>query len=76
MNTDRFCEIANQCGARVWSAVLLGPYLHIDTNQASEPKIREILGIMKAKEITVLKPGRDGRHIDGSSHHRIVAKFV
>jgi hypothetical protein len=49
--------------------------LHIDTNKTSEKKVIEILNVMKPKKITVLHPGADGKHLDGSKHHRIVAVF-
>jgi hypothetical protein len=75
MKQNQFIQIAEKCGAKVYDAVLLGGYLHIDTNKTSEKKVIEILNVMKPKKITVLHPGADGKHLDGSKHHRIVAVF-
>lgn len=72
---DRFKAAATRAGATVHKATALGAFLHIDTNKADEPKIRELLGHMKPKRIDTLEPGADGKHLCGSRHHRIVATF-
>lgn len=72
---QKFIDLAGKCGAKVHSATLIGKWLHIDTNKADEPKIREMLQVMKPKSIKILPPGADGKHLDGSRHHRIVAVF-
>ncbi len=68
-----FAALAQKAGAVVHRACLLGRYLHIDTNKASEPVLLQILGSMKASRIVVLPKAADGVHLDGSRHHRIVA---
>lgn len=71
----RFANTMNAAGVKVHSAVLLGKWLHIDTNKSEEMRIRHALTSMGARAIKVLSPGIDGEHLDGSRHHRIVAVF-
>lgn len=70
-----FIDLAAKCGATVHSAKILGSFFHIDTNEGCEAKIIEMLGVMRPASIRVLPKGADGRHLDGSKHHRIVATF-
>lgn len=71
----KFETTMNAAGVKVHSSVLLGKWLHIDTNKSEEMQIRTALTVMGAKEIKILAPGVDGKHLNGSSHHRIVAVF-
>ncbi|MHB8915867.1 MAG: hypothetical protein ACYC4K_08660 [Thiobacillus sp.] len=75
MNQPSFIQAAEKCGAKVHKAVLLGKYFHISTNKACERKVIELLGVMKPTKIAIMNPGKDGKHLDGSKHHRIVAIF-
>lgn len=71
----KFTEICEKEGVTVLNMIKLGAYLHIDTHKKDEPKLRELLSVMRPQNVTTLKPGVDGKHLDGSSSHRIVAKF-
>lgn len=70
-----FVALAAKCGATVHAARMLGRFFHIDTNEGSEAKVIEMLGVMRPVSIRVLPKGADGRHLDGSKHHRIIASF-
>lgn len=72
---NKFAGIMNSAGVKVHCAMQLGKYLHIDTNKDEEMKIRNALSNMGAKKIKTLEAGADGKHLDGSRHHRIVAVF-
>lgn len=72
---ERFAELMNSQGIKIHKSVALGRWLHIDTNKCEDLKIRGVLLAMGCKDIKALKPGADGRHLDGSRHYRIVATF-
>ena len=65
----------NSIGVTVHSALALGGYLHIDTDKCHDMGVRSALVAMGATEIKTLPVGADGRHLDGSGHHRIVGIF-
>ncbi len=72
----RFKEQASKVGVSVSMARLLGPYLHVDyARETDKARVLEMLSAMAPTKIYHLTGGVDGRHLDGSNDHRIVACF-
>ena len=72
---EEFASIMKRVGVKIHKSVLLGKYLHIDTNKCEEDRVRSALAKMGVKDVIAMEPGEDGTHLDGSRHHRIVAVF-
>ena len=72
---EKFTALIKQQGIKIHNAVLLGRWLHLDINKADEMHVRQHLSAMKPEYIKTMQPGKDGKHLDGSRHYRIIAKF-
>jgi hypothetical protein len=70
----RLSDTLERAGIATSIIRILGSYVHIDTWAKYDAALRDVLGKMGA-QVQHLPGGADGKHLDGSSAYRLVAKF-
>lgn len=72
---EKLKSLLEKAGVRVESVCCIGAFVHIDTHKKYEYKIRNIMTQIGANNIKTMSAAADGKHLDGSKNHRIVAIF-
>jgi len=74
-HADKLRKLLERAGINITRLVILGSYVHIDTFKKYDQILRETFTQLGA-DVRHLPGDARGVHLDGSTAHRLVARFA